>query len=308
MVVLMPADAARDAGELGTGSMVRARDRRIAALAGSTGSHSRADRGGRQFCALHVSALPDSAGLPGAGNFGRVVLATAREDGGAAALVSRGWLVAARQRSRHPRCRSIFRRTAAHTPSCGRGRAIPARAARAAAGLSAADLLLGLAEPFFSADTFPEKRGSICSAANFLPIWLAAGCWLIVTANHGGSPRRRLLWPLFVSLLAFTLFALFPLPPIVGRATLLSFSTEERLILPIGLGGVLLSILALREMKPDAHYPAASRLALVAVCAGGILLAIFLRGRGEPEVFSTRGGSRPSSRSPWHSSPFISGR
>jgi hypothetical protein len=94
-----------------------------------------------------------------------------------------------------------------------------------------------------------------------------------------------LLWPLFISLLAFTLFALFPLPPIVGRATLLSFSTEERLILPIGLGGVFFSILALREMKADTGYPAASRLALLAVCAGGILLALLSAARESPKFF-----------------------
>jgi hypothetical protein len=161
-------------------------------------------------------------------------------------------------------------------------------ARRATGGaLSATNLLLGLAEPFFSADSFPEQRGSICSAANFSPVWLAAGCWMIASAGRAGGARHRLLWPLFGCLLALVIFALCPLPPIIGRVTLLSLTTEERLILPIGFGGILLSVLAWREMTTAPSYPVARRLTLLAICTGAATAILLSAATDSPKFFTT---------------------
>jgi len=159
-------------------------------------------------------------------------------------------------------------------------------AQRATGGaLGVSDLFLGLAEPFFSVRDFPEHRGNVCAAANFFPVWLAAACWMAATGSKSGHPRRRLLWPLLACLLAFTLFALCPLPPVIGRITLLSFSVEEDMILPIGVGGILLSILALREMEVDARPPL--RRAILIILCGAISTNLLITAFGESPSFFT---------------------
>lgn len=138
-----------------------------------------------------------------------------------------------------------------------------------------------------TAERLPEKLGNICNAANFYPIWLAAGCWMMASLGKGRNVRARQLWPLFGCLLAFTLFALCPLPAFVGRLTLLSFTTEDRLILPIGFGGILLSILVLREIiESTSPLPTSRRLTLLAVCAG-IAIAVLLAAAAESPKFFT---------------------
>jgi hypothetical protein len=151
--------------------------------------------------------------------------------------------------------------------------------------LGAADLFLGLVEPFLSARAYPEHFGNVCAAANFYPVWLAAACWMAATAGKGGNIRRRLLWPLLVCVLAFALFALCPLPPLVGRISLLSLSAEEDMILPIGIGGVLLSILALQEMEEAASHPM-RRTILIIIC-GGIATILLVTASGESPAFFT---------------------
>jgi hypothetical protein len=159
-------------------------------------------------------------------------------------------------------------------------------AQRATGGaLAASDLFLGLAEPFFSARAYPEHRGNVCTAANFFPVWLAAACWMAATVSRGGNPRRRLLWPLLLCILAFAVFALCPLPSFIGRITLLSFSTEEDMILPIGIGGILLSILALREMDAETLHPL--RRAILIIVCGGIAANLLIAASGDSPAFFT---------------------
>ena len=159
-------------------------------------------------------------------------------------------------------------------------------AQRATGGaLAVSDLFLGLAEPFFSARAYPEHRGNVCAAANFFPIWIAAACWMVATIGKREGVSRRLLWPLLACLLAFTVFALCPLPPFLARMTLLSFSAEEAMILPIGVGGILLSILTLREMEEDAGHPM-RRTVLLLVC-GGVAMNLLIAASGESPTFFT---------------------
>ena len=108
---------------------------------------------------------------------------------------------------------------------------------------------------------------------------------MVATVGKGGNARRRLLWPLLTCILAFTLFALCPLPPIVGRMTLLSFSGEDEMILPIGVGGILLSILALREMDTDARHP--MRRAILLIVCGGIATNLLIAASGDSPAFFT---------------------
>jgi hypothetical protein len=169
-------------------------------------------------------------------------------------------------------------RLVAHTVSPG--------AQRATGGaLGAADLFLGLAEPFLSARAYPEHCGNVCAAANFYPVWLAAACWMAATVTKVGNARRRLLWPLLACILVFTVFALCPLPALIGRITLLSFSAEEDMILPIGVGGILLSVLALQEMEEAARHPL-RRTILIIVC-GGIATILIVAAYGESPAFFT---------------------
>jgi len=160
-------------------------------------------------------------------------------------------------------------------------------AQRATGGaLSASDLFLGLAEPFISARAFPEHRGNVCAAANFFPVWLGAACWMAATVGRGGNLSRRLLWPPLLCILAFTVFALCPPPSFIGRFTLLSFSTEEDMILPIGIGGILLSILALREMTAEtAETPHPLRRIILIIVCGGLAANLLIAASGDSPAF-----------------------
>ena len=141
------------------------------------------------------------------------------------------------------------------------------RAAGGALGLG--NLFLGLAEPLLGAQAFPETRVNVCNAAGFHPVWLAAGCWLLAGARlRGACAQWRLLAPLLAAVLGLALFAACPLPAAFGRWTLLSFSTEERCILPVGLGGILLSVLTLRQMESGAATQRRTRLGLAVIAAG----------------------------------------
>ena len=160
-------------------------------------------------------------------------------------------------------------------------------ARRATGGsLGAINLFFGLTEPFISARAYPEHCGSVSAASNFFPIWPAAAGWMATLLGKEKNVRLRLLWPLLVCLLAFALFAICPLPPIVGRLTLLSFSTEERLILPIGIGGILLSVLALREMEPAPRRPLVRRVVLLALCGGAATSLLASVSRESPVFFA----------------------
>jgi hypothetical protein len=152
--------------------------------------------------------------------------------------------------------------------------------------LGVINLFFGLTEPFISATTFPERCASIADASNFFPIWPAAACWMATMLGKEKNLRLRLLWPLLICVLGFTLFAICPLPPIIGRITLLSFSTEVRLILPIGIGGILLSVLALREMEPAPRHPLVPRVILLALCGGAATALLAILSRESPVFFN----------------------
>lgn len=153
-------------------------------------------------------------------------------------------------------------------------------------GLHFDQLFLGFAEPFISASAFPEQRVDVCTAANFYPLWIAAAGWLFATWKSGDPAGQRQLRPLLGCLLALTLFALCPLPPIIGRLTLLSFATEERLILPIGLGGILLSILVLAQMKVTRGKIETHRLMIFAICVGFAVAVVLTGGAASPKFFT----------------------
>ena len=159
-------------------------------------------------------------------------------------------------------------------------------ARRATGGaLGATNLFLGLAGPLLSAGAFPEARANVCSAAGFYPVWLAAACWLALAARRRAAalPWRRLV-PLLAVVLGLTLFASCPLPAGLGRWTLLSFTTEERCLLPIGLGGILLSVLTLREMR-GADGPA--RVIAFVIALGLALAALLSAAAASPVFFQT---------------------
>ncbi len=161
-------------------------------------------------------------------------------------------------------------------------------ARRAGGGaLGAVNLFLGLAEPLLSAKAFPETRVNVCNAANFHPVWLAAGCWLLAGARvRGACAQWRLLAPPLAAVLVLAIFAVCPLPAAFGRWTLLSFSTEERCILPVGLGGILLSVLTLRQMESGAGTHRRARLVLAVIAAGLAFAALAGAVKMNPVFFS----------------------
>ena len=102
---------------------------------------------------------------------------------------------------------------------------------------------------FLSEQDFPDKYGVVTLAANFYPLWVAAlipAIWLMWEKKS-----LIVLKSLLLSCLAlFALFAVCPLPHWFCDATLLIFITEERCLLPIGLAGIIFSLLVLDLCGP----------------------------------------------------------
>jgi hypothetical protein len=101
----------------------------------------------------------------------------------------------------------------------------------------------GLMNFFNSEQAFPEKFDQVNGAANFFPLWIPV---LICTARAlFKEPRKHAgAIAILALLVGLGIYALCPLPPWFCRITFLSFCTEERLLLTIGLANVLFVILA----------------------------------------------------------------
>ncbi len=105
------------------------------------------------------------------------------------------------------------------------------------------------AQNFFDSETaFPEEWGSVNGSANFYPLWIPmlAFTWRDLSAR----PRKHALeWMLLGCVLAFGWYAVAGLPQWFCHVSLLSFCTEERMLLPMGAANILFCALSFRRLQ-----------------------------------------------------------
>ncbi len=116
-------------------------------------------------------------------------------------------------------------------------------------GLSPIDLFSDLVAFFQTEKTLPAGVQNICEASNFYPLWPAVIVALVVACWR----NRVAISPLFIALIVvivfFAFYCLVPLPSVIARATLLSFTTERRGFLAIGLANIFLVCLFLDRFR-----------------------------------------------------------
>ena len=107
-------------------------------------------------------------------------------------------------------------------------------------------LFSGVMNPFNTEDHYPEMYDSVNAAANFYPLWAAALCVFGYIVCKTRKARPVAVCILACSLL-FLMFGMFHLPAWLCNITLLSFCTEVRNLLAIGIAGIFFTILVLNE-------------------------------------------------------------
>lgn len=131
------------------------------------------------------------------------------------------------------------------------------------------------------------SRGNACEASNFYPLWIlvlagsGTGLWL-------DRRNRRIEMMLLAGLGLFLLYSLCPLPSWLCQWTFLDYVTGTRMLLPIGIAGILFASMVLAG--PTRSLPTSSRLmAAIAVFVGVTLL--FMVSYPGNEKFLTPGRS-----------------
>ena len=133
-------------------------------------------------------------------------------------------------------------------------------------------LFTGTLNFFDSESAFPEEWGNITAAANFYPLWIPvlALTWRALMAQ----PRRYAVeLALLGCLLALSFYAVCGFPRWLGDVTLLSFCTEERVLLVIGMANILFCALSLSRLRQE--LPRRTLVATAAVLL--ILLGVYLQ-------------------------------
>lgn len=113
--------------------------------------------------------------------------------------------------------------------------------------LSLLKLLSGTIGFFESERAVPSVYENICEASNFYPLWLPAAIGVLVARWRNRSPVTPLVAALLLLLAGLSLYCLVPVPKWILRMTLLTFTTERRTLLVIGLANILFCCLFLQR-------------------------------------------------------------
>jgi hypothetical protein len=111
--------------------------------------------------------------------------------------------------------------------------------------LSLFRLLSGVVGFFEYEQTYPDTYDNISEASNFYPLWLAAAPVILVVGLRAKTHISSLLVALFTFLLGVSLYCVLPMPEWLLRTTFLSFSTEQRALLPLGIANIFFCCLFL---------------------------------------------------------------
>jgi len=115
--------------------------------------------------------------------------------------------------------------------------------------LSLFKLFSGLTGFFETEQVEPGAYDNICEASNFYPMWLAAALTMLVARWRLRTSISPLLAALAIYLICLSLYCVVPMPGWLLRGTLLSFATEQRALLGIGLANIFFCCLFLDRYR-----------------------------------------------------------
>jgi len=115
--------------------------------------------------------------------------------------------------------------------------------------LSLFKLFSGLTGFFETEQVEPGAYDNICEASNFYPMWPAAALAMLVARWRLRMSISPLLAALAVYLICLSLYCVVPMPGWFLRGTLLSFATEQRALLGIGLANIFFCCLFLDRYR-----------------------------------------------------------
>ncbi|HEX4631891.1 MAG TPA: hypothetical protein VH188_13110 [Chthoniobacterales bacterium] len=132
----------------------------------------------------------------------------------------------------------------------------------------------GVMNFFNTEQAFPEKLDQPNGAANFFPLWIPV---LACTARSLiREPRKHATAIATLAVLVvLSLYALCPWPDWLCKITLLSFCTEERLLLTVGVANILFVVLTWPLLRQQIAAMSA-RYFLAVVGAWGCLICLYL--------------------------------
>jgi hypothetical protein len=167
--------------------------------------------------------------------------------------------------------------------------------ARHSAGgqLSILRLLSGALNFFDGEQAHADIFANTSEASNFFPLWIVAGALLVTSAcflrqkieiaPEPIASSKPVLWSLAGYLVLFTIYSLIGLPVWFCRITALNFCTEQRVILGLGIAGLMLALLMLRR---DGSALLHGRVAMISSLAFAVSFLLLLwRARLDNPVF-----------------------
>jgi hypothetical protein len=147
--------------------------------------------------------------------------------------------------------------------------------------LSLKDTLNGVAGFFNSSERqYLTTRENPCEASNFYPLWLLA-MTMSGTAFWRQWRQRCVEVMLLGAILVLTLYICFPFPACLCRASLFSYVTGTRVLLPIGIAGILLTTMLMARTSPKIALSKRVLISAIAIAAIGLLLLALYPGNHE---------------------------
>jgi hypothetical protein len=155
--------------------------------------------------------------------------------------------------------------------------------------LSLFKLFSGLIGFFEAEQVGPDVYPNIAEASNFYPLWPAAVLTMFVARFRRKTDTSPLLVSLAILLIGLSLYCVLPMPAWLLKGTLLSFTTERRTLLAIGLANIFLCCLVLDRYRTR-----------VFTNRGGVLAGVGLWLAIVSVLWLARGSNAAFFSDPWH--------
>lgn len=150
--------------------------------------------------------------------------------------------------------------------------------------LSLVKLFSGLIGFFEAEQVHPRIYDNICEASNFYPLWVIVALGVIVARVRNEAKIEPLLALPGIFLVAFSLYCVAPIPSWILNSTLVSFTTERRDLLAIGIANIFFCCFFFDRYRSRIFSPRIA-LALGAAVACGLALLGFRLHAVDPGFF-----------------------
>ena len=131
----------------------------------------------------------------------------------------------------------------------------------------------------------PRVYDNICEASNFYPLWIGAAVAVVVARVRLRKFVSPLVAAVGIFLIAISLYCVMQIPSWLSRGTLLSFTTEKRTLLAIGLANILFCCLFFDRYRLDIFSKGGAFLAGSVLWLGVAAMVAFLWATDAPFSF-----------------------